>query len=199
MTVDGVDSQAVSGGLKIAGPSPPIENRRCVMAFGSAYDYLLRTIGFPVIYDQVLVGNNATVNQNLFAITGVNQIFEIYGIVTTQLGNNVTAVHLVVRDGTISREITLAAGTIMNAAPVGSLISKKEIASVAINFESSLTGIYEEGILVGAQQPFIAGKKATANTFIRMIYTTSDTPTSGVIRWKLAYKPLSDDGVILAV
>lgn len=131
----------------------------------------------------------------LFTVTGVVCIQICYGIVSTDLGANVTTVYLDLWDATLSTVLTKATGTTMSAAQVGSLITRNATAGTAIGFSDALTGYLQD---IGFQ-PFTVGKKEGATTQIRMHYATTDNPTSGVIDWVLTYIPLSRDGLLVAI
>lgn len=49
------------------------------------------------------------------------------------------------------------------------------------------------------QIPFLANKKAGANTDIEYVYATTDAPHSGVIQFFVEYKPITADGALVAV
>ncbi len=149
---------------------------------------------------KTLVGNSATVAVPLFRVTGSVRVVKLYGIVTTVLGNNVTAAAWRLYDQTVSRDITLASGTALSSLLAGSTLVKIDGDSVALAALSSSTARVGGSAVVGAavSAEFYVVQKAGANTDIEFRYTTSSTPTSGVIKFFVEYEALSSDGALVA-
>ncbi len=147
---------------------------------------------------QALVGNNATAAVPIFGITGVVEIRALYGVVTTALGANNTAAYWRLNDGTAQSNITVNTGTTLSAAPVGSVIVKKDVASAALTLLTSAQERVSEPTTLETFyfSPFVAVKKGTAATNIEFVYTTTDTPTSGVVDFWVRWLPLSADANI---
>lgn len=152
---------------------------------------------------KTLSANNTTANVQLWRVTGSVYINKIYGIVTTAIGANHTGAYLRLNDQTAQQDITLSTGgATLSALPAGSLIHKDSLAgSDVLTVVSNATGVmYETGTPgVDLSQGFALVKKTGANTDIEYTYTTTDTPTSGVIQFFVEYVPLSADGALTAL
>lgn len=151
---------------------------------------------------QTLTGNNASgVAVPIFGITGTVEVRALYGVVTTALGANVTAAYWRLNDGTTQSNITVNTGTTLSAAPVGSTIVKKDVASAALTLLSSTQERVSEPTTLETWyfSHFLAVKKSTAATNIEFVYSTTDTPTAGVIDFWCRWLPLSADANIVAL
>lgn len=159
-------------------------------------------LGMPVLDTQTLTANGATANVPIFTITGTVLINALYGVVTTVLGANNTAAYWRLNDATNQSSITLSTGTTLSAAPVGSIIVKKDVASAALTLLSSSQERVSEPTTLETIyfSPFVAVQKtAGVATNIEFVYTTSDTPTSGVITFFACFVPLSADGNVVGL
>lgn len=143
---------------------------------------------------KTLIGNNTTVAVPIFKVKGVVQVLGIWGMVTTVLGANNTAAYLRLNDQTNQSAITLATGTALSAAAVGSLIAKKGLAAAALTLLSASQSRVSEPTTLETDyfSPFVATELPGAETDIEFLYTTTDTPTSGVIKFFIRWLPLSD-------
>lgn len=159
------------------------------------------TWGFPVTKSLTLSGSNTTVNAPIFTITGTVLITQLFGVVTTDLGANHTAAFWRLNDQTAQPAITLATGTTLSAVKAGSVIVKKGLAAAALTLLDNAAGRVSEPTTLETDyfSPFVAVKKTAATTQIEYNYTTTDTPTSGVIQFFVNYQPLSADGLVAAV
>lgn len=144
---------------------------------------------------QTLSGSNATVATPLFRITGSVQVVGLYGVVTTTLGANNTAAYWRLNDQTAQPDITLATGTTLSAVATGSTIVKKGLVGAALTLLNNSAGRVSEPTTLETPyfSPFVVMKKTAANTDIEFVYTTTDTPTSGVIQHFLIWLPISAD------
>lgn len=152
----------------------------------------LTQYGFLNVDSQTLVGSGATVDVPIFGITGQVQVNALWAVVTTALGNN-TAAAFRLNDGTAQSDITLATGTTLTAAPVGSLLVRRQSAGSAV----TLLSASQEQIQDPATSTsftfiqFVAVQKTGAvTTNIEFVYTTSDTPTTGALTFYLGWYPL---------
>ena len=148
-----------------------------------------------------LSASNTTVNPPIFTLTGTVLLGKIWGIVTTDLGSNNTAAYLRLNDQTAQVAITLATGTTLSAAKAGSLLLKTGLAAAAITLKSNAAGaVFEPTTLETViPSPIILVKKTAALTQVEFVYSTTNTPTTGAIKFYAAYLPLSDDGALRAV
>lgn len=136
--------------------------------------------------------NNTTGSITVATLTGAVRVLAIVGVVTTVLSSNVTAAHLRLNDSTNTPAITLAAGTALSAATVGSLISKTGLATAALVLsDSSQCRVIEnatQGLLPDDGFDLVA--KSGATTTIEFRYTTTNAPSSGVIAFDILYYPV---------
>lgn len=144
---------------------------------------------------QTLSASNTTAATAIFGITGTVNITGIYGVVTTDLGVNITAAFWRLNDQTAQPAITLATGTTLSAVKAGSVIVKKGLAAAALTLLDNSAGRVSEPTTLETSffSPFVAVKKTAAATNIEFVYTTTDTPTSGVIQHFVVWMPMSAD------
>lgn len=148
---------------------------------------------------KTLTGNNTTVSVPLWRVTGVVQVKKLYGIITTALGSNHTAAHFRLNDQTATDPITAAAGSDFSSYPAGGIMYVGEAVTDPLSGENSSTGnVIGSGMGLDQLFPFIVIKKDGANTDIEYRYSTTNTPTSGVIQFFIEYIPLSASGALTA-
>lgn len=159
------------------------------------------TWGFSTTKSLTLSGNNVAVTAPIFTVTGSVLITQLYGVVTTDLGANHTAAFWRLNDQTAQPAITLATGTALSAVKAGSMIVKKGLAAAALTLIDNAAGRVNEPTTLETDfySPFSVVKKTAATTQIEYCYTTTDTPTSGVIQFFVSFQPLSADGTLTAV
>lgn len=148
-----------------------------------------------------LTANNATASVPVFHVTGTVLVTGLWGVVTSTLGANNTAAYWRLNDQTNQSDITLATGTVLTAAGVGSVIVKKGLVGAALTLLSSSQERVSEPTTLETLyfSPFVAVKKINAVTDIEFTYSTTDTPTSGAIQFYASYVPLSADGKLTLV
>lgn len=138
-------------------------------------------------------------NVPIFRVTGSVFVKRIYGVVLVVLGANHTAAALRTNDQTAQIQLTAVGGTVLSAAPVGSLIVKDGLAAAAITLKSSAAGAVLEPATVD-QEPFspftVTQKTGGVNTDIEYHYATTDAPTSGQIQFFCEYVPLTDGATV---
>lgn len=150
---------------------------------------------------QTLTANNTTAHVPIFGITGTIEVRALYGVVLTTLGANHTAAGWRLNDQTAQVDITLAAGTTLSAAAAGSVIVKKGLAGAALALLNNSAGVVSEPTTLETMffSPFVITKKTGATTNIEYSYTTTDTPTSGVIQFFMRWMPVSQDASVKAL
>lgn len=152
---------------------------------------------------QTLSGNNTTVSTPLFRVTGTVNVDSLFGIVTTVLGSNVTAAFWRFNDQTAQVAISLATGTALSAAPVGSLLIRRSVVSVALVLSTAAAGAVTDPVAATAPDvfmPFVLTQKTGGiNSDVEFTYTTTNTPTSGVIQHFIEWRPMSADGNLVAL
>jgi hypothetical protein len=153
---------------------------------------------FTNINSKTMNANNTTVSVPLFRVVGSIYVRRIYGIVTTVLGSNHTAAHWRMEDGTNTPAITLATGTTLSSANVGSKIAKQGLAAAALILAQADQVRVNEHATSGMDPecPFDIIQKNGANSDVNYRYTTTNTPTSGVIQFFMDWEPLSADASV---
>lgn len=148
---------------------------------------------------QTLTGNNTTVATPIFRITGSVEVRALYAVVTTDLGANNTVAFWRLNDQTAQPAITLATGTTISAIKAGSVLTKAGLAAAAlVKVDNAAGRVNEPTTLETAYfSPFTITKKTGANTDIEFVYSTTDTPTSGVLQHFLRWIPLSADAAVV--
>lgn len=157
--------------------------------------------GITTTDSQTLVASNTTATVPIFRITGTVEVTGLYGIVTTDLGNN-TAAYWRLNDQTSQINITLNTGTALTNAKKGSFILKNALNTVALVKKDAVAGAYTETAAAGQvffQRFAVTQKTGGINTDIEFVYTTTDTPTTGAIQFFLRWVPLSSDGNVVAL
>ncbi len=146
---------------------------------------------------QTLAANNTTAATALFGLTGVVEILRLWFIITTDLGSNITAAYYRLNDQTAQVDVTLNTGTAFSAFKAGSGGYKKGITTVALAAINNSAGRVNDSGTANEFEDFgrcIITKKTAATTNIEFVYTTTNTPTSGVIQHFVEYRPVSSDG-----
>lgn len=150
---------------------------------------------------QILVGSGATIAVPIFSVTGSVLVNSLFAVVTTVLGNN-TAASWRLNDGSAQSDITLGTGTSLTAAPVGSIIVKKGLATAALTLISSSQERVSEPTAVETSyfSPFVAVQKTGGiATNVEFVYTTSDTPTTGALTFYIGWVPLTSGSRITSI
>ena len=151
---------------------------------------------------QTLTGNNTTVATPLFRITGSVHISQLYSVITTALGSNVTATHWRINDPTAQVAISLATGTTLSSLPAGTMLTRHSLVSVALKADTAAAAKVIDPVAATAPavcMPFeIVQKTGGVQTDIEFVYTTTNTPTSGVIQHFVEWQPMSE-GASLSV
>lgn len=148
---------------------------------------------------KTLSANNTTANVPIFRITGSVEIKGLYGIVTTVLGSNHTGGFFRLNDQSAQTNITLnTVGVTLSNFAAGSLIAKTALSTTLATIKQNNVGQFYESATAGI--PLLAGffvtQKTAANTDIEYTYTTTNTPTSGVIQFFLEWVPRSADAAV---
>lgn len=143
-----------------------------------------------------LDGNNQTKSQVMFTITGVVDILALFGVVTTVLGSNLTDCHIRTNDQTANIDLSLNTGLTLSSLVAGSAIYKNDLLTAILLKKDAAVGFVRENSVAGGPlyQQFGIGKKNGATTTLDFRYSTTNTPTSGVIRWGALWVPISSDG-----
>src|SRR3989304_2923161 len=155
---------------------------------------------FKVEKSHTLVGSNATIIVPIFTLTGSVMLTRLWGVVTTDLGSNHTAASWRLNDQTAQVYLTAVGGTTLSAIKAGSVIKKDKLVAVALTKLDNAAGVVSEAATAGVAifSPVILVKKTAATTQIEYRYATTQTPTTGAIRFFASYYPLSSDGLLQA-
>jgi hypothetical protein len=174
---------------------PASSNPPLLGSFGRDDNYVpIQLSGIQASSIKTLTGNNTSgIAVPIFTITGSVQILGLYGLVTTTLGANNTAAYWRLNDGTAQSSITASSGTTLSAAPAGSIIVKKDLASAALTLLSASQERISEPTTLETFyfSPFVAVQKTGGvATNIEFLYSTTDTPTSGAITFYCGWLPI---------
>jgi hypothetical protein len=160
------------------------------------------TYGAVTTKSLTLSANNTTANPPIFTLTGAVEVRALWGVVTTALGSNITAAYWRLNDQTAQVNISLNTGTTLSAFTVGSYIARSSVAGVALTGDNASAGKVRDPVAATAPavlMPFsIVQKTAAVTTQIEFVYTTTNTPTSGVIQFFAGWFPQSIDGNLVA-
>lgn len=142
--------------------------------------------------------SNTTASVTCWTITGSIYVHRLYGVVTTVLSSNHTAAHWRLEDGTNTPAVTLATGTTLSSATVGSVISKGGLAAAALTLTQADQARVFESATAGVVpfSPFVCLAKNGATTTLVYRYTTTNTPATGAIQMFMEWEPLSADGAV---
>lgn len=145
-----------------------------------------------------MTGNNTTVNDPIFTVTGAIEVLGLWGVVTVVLGANHTTAFFRGNDGSNTPAITLATGTTLSAANVGSIFTKAGLAAAAVTLiKSDQMRIAEPTTLETTYfSPFVLNAKNGTTSNIEYSYATTDTPTSGQIQFFMRWLPLSINAAV---
>lgn len=150
-----------------------------------------------------LVANNTTAAVPIFRVTGSVHVTELYGIVTTVLGSNLTAAHWRTNDQTATLPISAAAGTTISSFAVGSKLTRHSVLTVALKADNSSAAKVIDPVAATAPEvhmPFsVVQKTGSVQTDVEFVYTTTNTPTSGAITFFAVWRPLSTGSNLAAV
>lgn len=141
-----------------------------------------------VTYD----ASNTTESEVVATLTGSVEPLAIWGQVTTAIGSNHTAAHLRLNDQTNTVDVTLASGTTLSSAAAGSVVAVLGTEADALTLLNNSQVRQSLDVFI----PRIWTKKTGATTTLDHRYTTTQTPTTGVILWNIVYVPRSSDGAL---
>lgn len=163
----------------------------------------ITTDGITVSNTISFSGDDATVATPIFSITGAVEVRALWGVVTTVLGANHTAAHWRLNDQTATDVVlTAAAGTTLNSASVGAMILKVGLAAAALTYKTADAATLLEPTTLETMvfSPFVLSQKTgDIQTDIEYVYTTTDDPTSGAIKFNIRWLPLSSDANVIAI
>lgn len=155
---------------------------------------------FKTVKEHTFVGSNATVVVPIFTLTGSVMISRIWGEITTDLGSNHTAASFRINDQTAQVYLTAVGGVTLSSKKAGCIVAKTGlVAAAAVLIDNAAGAIAEPTTLqTGIFTPVIVTKKTAATTQIEYRYATTNTPTTGAMKFYVAWYPLSADGKLVA-
>lgn len=160
----------------------------------------------PITTDGVLTtktltfsGDGAHTNP-IFTLTGGIEIRGLWGVITTDLGSNVTAAAWRINDQTAQVYLTAVGGTTLSSKKAGSMIVKKGLVATALSLVDNAAGAILEPGVVGTIDltPVIILKKTAAVTQVEFCYTTNNT-SAGEIQFFVRWLPMTSDSDLVAV
>jgi hypothetical protein len=153
-----------------------------------------------VVSEQATFTANGTVTYPIFHVTGTVLVLSLYGVVTTAIGSNHTAAYWRINDQGATPAITLATGTTISTAGVGSVLAKFGLAGAALTLINNSAGRVNEPTTLETDlfSPFSVMKKTGAVTDIEYCYTTNNT-SLGEIKFYAGFIPVTEDGDLTAV
>lgn len=154
-----------------------------------------------VTTSQTLAANNTTASTAIFGVTGMVEVTRLWLIVTTAIGSAHTAAYYRLNDQSAQVDITASSGSTLSSFAAGSGAFKRGLVATALTVINNSAGRANESTAAVSPDfsPVILTKKTAATTNIEYTYTTTNTPTTGVIKHYVEYRPLSDDGAIVAL
>lgn len=163
-------------------------------------DHVVAFSGFQYDDDEnkILTFAGVATTYNLFQVTGSVRVYDLYGIVRTQLSNVASTLYLQLYSTGGTADITDAPGTNVQAANVGATLIRNEDATNPITLVSAATpGLTESADWRSPKVPVTLVADADQATYIRIVLSAA--LAAGVIRWHCRWEPLSDDGFLEAV
>lgn len=150
-----------------------------------------------------LSGNNTTVATPIFRVTGSVKVKKLYGVVTTALGSNMTAAHWRTNDQTATLPVSAAAGTTISSFAINSMLTRHSLVAVALKADNASAAKVVDPVAATApdvHMPFeVVQKTGAVQTDIEFVYTTTNTPTSGAIKFYAVFEPLTEGSDLRAV
>lgn len=147
--------------------------------------------------------NNTTSANPIFRVFGEVMVVQLYGIVTATLGSAHTVAFWRLNDQTAQPAISLATGTTVSSAAVGSILNRRSIASVALAFSNASAGVVQDPVAATAPAVFmpfnVVQKVGGIATNIEYVYSTTNAPTTGEITFYCGWIPLTEDSYIEAI
>lgn len=152
---------------------------------------------FKKTIGKTLTANAGDEDLSLFEVIGSVDILAIYGVVTSGLSAGLTVAYFNLWDGASEVEITDNAGSDISSLPVGSVISKLDVATAVVDVIDSTNGVVsEDATYKQLRKEFNVTAKAGATTTIRFTYSAAGV-ASGSIQFFIEYIPRSQGAIII--
>jgi len=144
----------------------------------------------------IFVGGSASPD-NLYRIYGTVLVSEFYGHVETVLAADIGTGYLELDDGTVQVDVTDSPGPSFDDLVAGSYLHKIDDAGTQINIQQAdQVRLYEDASKFGEDPVFSITAKHGVATYLRLVW--SGVGTSGLIHWHLHYRPITEDGFVVA-
>jgi len=142
--------------------------------------------------------SNETKSYNVAQIYGSVKLSKVHIQILVALSSNITDFYLDIWDGSTSTPISKVTTLDLSNAPAGSLITRNAASDEILDYQSGANGfISENAAWKEPQTEVIVGQKGDGTpTYLRMTYSTTDTPSSGTFRGYLKWSPVTDDGFL---
>jgi len=144
-----------------------------------------------------LDANNETKYYNLFKVTGAVKINHMCGEVTTALSSNITDLGVDLWSANATSNVS-SFSLDVSAAPDGSLMCRNNTSGNALSyFEADQPRVGD--LEYTDTLEFMLVAEPDTDNYMRFGYTTTDTPSSGAINFRVDWEPISDNGFLVHV
>lgn len=159
---------------------------------------LQHVIGRDVQKSTHTIDGNGAQTDNIFVVTGVVQVhlLALHVNVATD-STTFSGVKFGLYDGTATLDIT---GTVDGSGCIaGDFFYKKGLAAAALQYVDTSVGVISEAAANKVSfEPFFAGKKSGASTWIQLLFT-GDANTDIEADFEAHFTPMTHDGNLVAV
>ena len=168
----------------------------------SYYDTILMSRTKTVIVSKTLNANNTSATVNLFKFNGTISLYKLYSVCTrkgTISSSALSNIKFDIYADPSASDLTGASGTISNVF-VGSFLYKVgSTITTAPTLMSGGAGQISSSILSNIPINIINGKYSTTENYIRINYTTTDTPMDADFDFYIEYEPITPGANVVAV
>ncbi len=150
-----------------------------------------RSAGFHIEKEMTVTGTGSQV-ANVLQLTGTVVVLNQWAIITevTTL-NNLTGMYADLYDGTLATDLT-ADGAVLSGMPVETFFTKDKLSSEIYSINSAATGSMLETLPDRKSgRPFTITQKNGIDTFIRLHFTTTDSPVNFKVKIHFEYYPIN--------
>lgn len=145
----------------------------------------IRASGGQVTYKSHTIDGNGAQTDNLFTVSGIVRVLEIYAIADTVTdATTFSGVKFELDDGTAQSDITDAVDA--SGILAGGVLLKDHGVATALSFLDNAAGVVEETTGFFETDPIILVQKASTTTYIRLSFTgdgSTDIDMTFYVRW----------------
>jgi hypothetical protein len=145
-----------------------------------------------------LDASNTSKSYNIFQVVGSVYVSQLVGEVTTVLSANHTDCHCLLYSTSASEVISKATTLTLSAAPAESVLIKNAAATSTLQYLAADQPRVSTPAAANLDE-FVAVEDPAATTYIQFRHTTTDTPSSGVIKWYVYWIALTTGALLKAV